>query len=446
MTTIAPSAPAPSSAASSAVSRATAFLDALFPVPRPFHVRLWEGTVLPAHGTAEITLVLRTPGALRRMFRLPLEARLGEAYLRGDFDLEGELWKVGPALEAARRAATSPAELLRLARLWRALPRDGAARAGPAAARMGAREWTREWDREGIRYHYDAGNDFYALFLDRRMVYSCAYFATPRDDIHTAQERKLEHICRKLRLRAGERLLDVGCGWGGLVMYAAERYGVHAVGVTLSQAQAELARERVRRAGLQDRVRIELGDYRDLDAQSFDKAASVGMFEHVGPARLPEYFAHVHRLLKPGGLFLNHGIGNRPVRPASPARRAARRAVRRWVLGTGHYTRSYVFPSGGAVPVSHANLVAEAAGWEVRDVENLREHYGHTLRNWARRLEEHRDDAMRLDARTYRIWRLYLGVASWQFTSGELAVYQTLLEKPPQDGTALPLTRADIYA
>ncbi|HEX6372626.1 MAG TPA: cyclopropane-fatty-acyl-phospholipid synthase family protein, partial [Longimicrobium sp.] len=338
MTTLAPAAPASSTTANPDVDRAAAFLRRLFPEPRPFHVRLWEGTVLPADGPAAITLAVHTPGALRRMFRLPLEVRLGEAYLRGDFDLEGDLWEIGPALQAARRAASTPAELLALARLWRALPRDGGAgRATPEAARLRAREHSRAWDREGIRYHYDAGNDFYALFLDERMVYSCAYFAAADEDIHTAQARKLEHICRKLRLKPGERLLDIGCGWGGLVIHAAREHGVHAVGVTLSERQAELAGQRVRDAGLQDRVRIELGDYRDLADASFDKVSSVGMFEHVGPARLPEYFTHVHRVIKPGGLFMNHGIGNRPAPPASAARRMARRAVRRWVLGTGHY-------------------------------------------------------------------------------------------------------------
>lgn len=448
MTITAPAAPPPPAPADPAVATAAAFIERLFPAPRAFHVRLWDGTLLPGAGEPGLTLAVRTPGALRRMFRPPLEVHLGEAYLRGDFDLEGNLWEIGPAFDAARGMMASPAAALRLARAWLALPGGRAANREEArAARLRAQALSREWDREGIQYHYDAGNDFYALFLDRRMVYSCAYFRTPDDGLDTAQARKLDHVCRKLRLRPGERLLDIGCGWGALVIHAAREYGVHALGVTLSERQAELARERVREAGVEDRVRIELRDYRDVEDASFDKVSSIGMFEHVGPARLAEYFAQVRRLLRPGGLFLNHGIGNRPA-PAEPAvRRALRRAARRWLLGTTHFSRTYVFPSGGLVPVSHANLVAEAAGWEVRDVENLREHYGHTLRHWARRLESRRDEAIRLAGeRTFRIWRLYMGVASWQFAGGELAVYQTLLEKPSGGPTALPLTRDDLYA
>lgn len=428
--------------------RAAAFVDRVFPAPRAFHVRLWDGTVLPAQGPAGLTLAIQAPGALRRMFRLPLEVHLGEAYLRGDFDLEGDLWEAGPAFAAARGVAASPGALLSLARAWLALPGGRAARRADAdAARLRGKALSRAWDREGIRYHYDAGNDFYGLFLDRRMVYSCAYFRTADDDLDTAQAQKLEHVCRKLRLRPGERLLDIGCGWGALAIHAAREHGADVLGVTLSERQAELARERVRQAGVEDRVRIELRDYRDLQEGSFDKVSSIGMFEHVGPARLPEYFHQVHRLLRPGGLFLNHGIGNRPAPALPPLRRVLRRAARRWLLGIGHFTRAYVFPSGGLVPVSHANAVAEAAGWEVRDVENLREHYGHTLRHWAQRLESRRDQAVHAAGeRVFRIWRLYMGVASWQFASGELAVYQTLLEKPAAAPTSLPLTRDDLYS
>lgn len=446
MTTTAPAAPPLSARRDPQVDRAIDFLDRLFPAPRGFHVRLWDGTRLPGDAASGLTLAIQAPGALRRMFRLPLEVHLGEAYLRGDFDLEGNLWEVGPAFAAARGAAASPRALLGLARAWRALPGGRAAQVADARARLGARERSREWDREGIRYHYDAGNDFYALFLDRRMVYSCAYFRTSGDGLDAAQAAKLEHVCRKLRLRPGERLLDIGCGWGALVIHAAREHGVRALGVTLSERQAELARQRVREAGVEDRVRIELRDYRDLGDASFDKVSSIGMFEHVGPERLAEYFAQVRRLLRPGGLFLNHGIGNRPAPVLPPLRRAAHRAARRWLLGTGHFTRTYVFPSGGLVPVSQANLAAEAAGWEVRDVENLREHYGHTLRHWAQRLEARRDEAVRAAGeRVFRVWRLYMGVASWQFASGELAVYQTLLEKPSGAPTVLPLTRDDLY-
>jgi cyclopropane-fatty-acyl-phospholipid synthase len=431
--------------------RAIAFLTHLFPAPRAFDVRLWDGSLIPGAGETSVTVVINSPGSLRRMLRPPVELALGEAYLRGDFDLEGDLWEAGPALAASRAAARSPGELLALARLWRRLPRTPERRPesggyGAAPARIDAAERSREWDRKGIRYHYDAGNDFFALFLDRRMVYSCAYFPTGEESIDEAQEAKLEHICRKLRLRPGERLLDIGCGWGGLVIYAAERHGVRALGVTLSEQQHELAARRIREAGVEDRVEVRCLDYRDVDEAPFDKLVSVGMFEHVGRQRLPEYFAHAYRSLKPGGLFLNHGIAGKP-RTEGPLEAAVRRRLEPWLVGGSTFRRRYVFPSGGLVPVSEANLVAERAGFEVRDVENLREHYAKTLRHWARRLEENEDEAVRVGGREmYRLWRLYMGMGAWQFHDGEFNLCQSLLERPAGGPSRLPPTRADLYA
>ncbi len=430
--------------------RATTFLTRLLPGSRPFHIRLWDGTTIPGTGASQLTVVINAPGSLRRMLRPPVELSLGEAYLRGDFDLEGEVWTAGPALESARGTVRSPGEMLELARLWWKLPREGKGAQGTgygaAPARIESAAGSREWDREGIRYHYDAGNDFFALFLDRRMVYSCAYFPTGTEDLNTAQERKLEHICRKLRLRPGERLLDIGCGWGGLVLYAAERYGVHALGVTLSEQQCELARARIAEAGLADRVEVRCTDYRDVRAAPFDKLASVGMFEHVGRERLPEYFGHAYRLLKPGGLFLNHGIAGRP-RRGGGIEAAVKKRIEPLLVGGRTFRERYIFPNGGLVPVSEANLVTEKAGFEVRDVENLREHYALTLRHWAERLEQNSEEALRVGgAGMYRLWRLYMGIASWQFKEGEFGLFQTLLEKPAGGRSRLPLTRADLYA
>ena len=443
--------PAPSASPNEDVRRATDFLTRLLPPPRAFDIRLWDGTVIPGEGETALTAVIHSPGALRRMLRPPVELRLGEAYLRGDFDLEGDVGRAGPALEASRGATASPREALALARLWARLPREretasGGTGYGERAAQIDAAENSRDWDREGIQYHYDAGNDFFALFLDRRMVYSCAYFPTGTETLDEAQERKLEHICRKLRLRDGDRLLDIGCGWGALVIHAARHYGVRALGVTLSQQQADLARQRIAEAGVADRVEVRLTDYRDVETAGYDAVASVGMFEHVGRERLPEYFDHVFRILRPGGRFLNHGIASRPS-TRTWLQAAARRVLDPVLIGGTAFRKKYVFPSGGLVPVSEANLVAQQAGFEVRDVENLREHYARTLHAWTERLESHADEAIRLGGeRMYRLWRIYMGIASWQFSRGEFDLGQSLLQKPAGGLSDLPLSRADLYA
>lgn len=452
MSTTTPGAPA--THRSEEAQRAASFLLRLFPDPRAFDIRLWDGSQIPGVGQPSLTVVINHPGALRRMLRPPVELSLGEAYLRGDFDLEGEVWQAGPALEASRGAARSPREMLALLRMWRALPtsRDRqempnqSSSYGTGPAQIDAAERSREWDREGIRYHYDAGNDFYQLFLDRRMVYSCGYFPTGAEDLDNAQERKLDHICRKLRLREGERFLDVGCGWGALVIHAAQRYGVHAVGVTLSAQQHELAQQRIAQAGLQGRAEVRCIDYRDIADGPYDKMASVGMFEHVGRERLPEYFAHLFALLRPGGAFLNHGIAGRPAPQQGLAGRVARR-LEPHLVGGSTFRQRYVFPNGGLVPVSEANLIAEQAGWELRDVENLREHYARTLRHWATRLESRAEEARRIGGSgMFRLWRLYMGMAAWQFARGEFGVFQSLLVKPTGGESEMPLSRADIYA
>jgi cyclopropane-fatty-acyl-phospholipid synthase len=276
-------------------------------------------------------------------------------------------------------------------------------------------------------------NDFYALWLDSRMVYTCAYFATPDEDLATAQERKLDYICRKLRLRQGERLLDIGCGWGGLVMHAARHYGVEALGITLSQPQAELANVRIREAGLADHCRVEVCDYRDVtESEGYDKVASVGMFEHVGEAMLAEYFAQAWRLLRPGGVFLNHGIAD---------------SLTHSVHDGPSFAEHYVFPDLEVIPISTALRTAEQTGFEVRDIESLREHYTLTLRHWVRRLEARHDDILHTtDEVTYRAWRLFFAAVAHRFQTGRLNVHQALLTKPNQGESGLPLTRADWYA
>src|SRR5437867_4485698 len=260
----------PLPASRSASARAASLIDRLFPQPRNFDVRLSDGTLLQGAASPAFTLVLRHPGALRRMVRPPIELSIGEAFIYGDFDIEGDIFSVFSLIDTSLDRKFSVAEILGLLRSLRALPDSGPARpASRGPARLRGRVHSRDRDLAAIRYHYDLGNEFFALWLDRRMQYSCAYFPTGTEDLDTAQERKLDYICRKLQLQAGERLLDIGCGWGGLAAYAGERHKVEVLGVTLSPQQVEYARARP-----VERVRFEVLDYRDLAAESFDKIVS----------------------------------------------------------------------------------------------------------------------------------------------------------------------------
>jgi cyclopropane-fatty-acyl-phospholipid synthase len=395
--------------------------------PRDFAVRLWDGSRLEAEAgqSTRFTLVLQHPAALRELLRSPSELTLGEAYIYNDLDLEGDLEsavRLGFYLVQQER---SLADRARLAALALRLPSRRDADKHDRAAHLHGELHSKQRDRAAIRYHYDVSNDFYALFLGKQMVYSEAYFESADDDLDTAHERQLERICRKLHLQPGERLLDVGCGWGGLIIYAARRFGVQALGITLSERQAEMAAARIQREGMAGRCRVEVRDYRDLNQpESFDKIASIGMFEHVGRQRLGSYFRRAWRLLRPGGTFLNSGIA-RPVQ--EPARRP------------GSFVQTYVFPDGELVPIHETLQEAESAGFEVTAVESLREHYGTTLRHWVRRLEEHASQARREAGEiSYRIWRLYMAGSAARFFAGNLNTYQTVLRKSPAAGpTAL---------
>ncbi|MBI2502118.1 MAG: class I SAM-dependent methyltransferase [Candidatus Latescibacteria bacterium] len=402
--------------------------------PGDFAVRLWEGTRWAPEPLqpSRCTLLLSHPGALRRMLATPNQLNLAEAYVYGDFDVEGDLEALVAMGDHLRSQSHTLWEKLNLARALRSLPDSGPQRRGRQAARLRGEKHSLDRDRQAIAYHYNVSNDFYALFLDRRMVYSCAYFADPEEELDLAQERKLDYVCRKLRLRPGDRLLDIGCGWGGLMLHAAQHYGAEVVGVTLSQPQAELASQRLRQAGLADRCRVDLLDYRQLDpAERFDKLVSIGMVEHVGADHLPEYFRKAWELLRPGGVFLNHGIADHASRPPAEAR---------------GYLNTYVFPDGELPPLHAVLRAAEEARFEVRDAESLREHYALTLRHWVRRLEACHQEALRhVDEATYRIWRLYMaGSANW-FARGYLGVFQALLVKPDRGISGLPLTRGDWY-
>jgi cyclopropane-fatty-acyl-phospholipid synthase len=442
-----------------AITATKHFLDLILPQPRHYAIRLWDGSdISPASSSAcPFCLVLKHPGALRKMFSPPLEKALGEAFMNSDFDIEGDILSAMSLADIISSQIFSPGKIASLTKAFMALPKAApqvVSNRGPA--QLSGTTHSRSRDESAIQYHYDVSNEFYALWLGKRMQYSCAYFKTGSEDIDTAQEQKLEHICRKLHLKPGDRLLDIGCGWGGLAIYAAQTYNVKVVGISLSKNQIKYAVEQVEKAGLSDRVSIRLQDYRDVHDEPFDKIVSIGMFEHVGLANLPEYFAQSYRLLKPGGLFLNHGIGlnprlkyvagngpvaSHPIRPT-----IWQNLLEEKILGTQSFSQSYFFPDGELVAVNEANLIATQAGFEIRDLENLREHYALTLRQWVRRMEDNTTEAEQATSKTtLRTWRLYMASSAYNFSSGKINVNQSLFSKPDDGSSHLPLTRADLY-
>ena len=379
-----------------------------------FAVRLWDGSEVRWQENPAFTLIFRDADTLKRCFASRDLGVFGQSFIDNTFDIEGDIYA---ALELGRYVRTVKLDLGEILKF--------AVRLGLPKTRH-----TREDDVRDVQAHYDLSNDFYKLFLDTNMAYSCAYFGSPEMSLEEAQERKLDLVCKKLRLKPGEKLLDVGCGWGALILWAAKHYGVTAHGITLSQNQYDLAKARIAEAGLEDHVTVEMKHYLDLPQEAYDKISSVGMIEHVGISKYPEYFGALYRALKPGGLVLNHGITVKQIGQN---------------VG-GNFIMTYVFPGAELDTISHTLVETEGAGFEILDVEDLRPHYALTLREWMKRFTANKEKAAALvPEKVMRTWQLYLPGCALAFEEGTIAIHQTLAAKNDAQGKNIaPLTRKDI--
>ena len=381
----------------------------------PVRLGLWNGREVALGPEPRVKLAIKSPGALRHLLR-PSMATLGQAYVDGELDVEGRVDDIFDVVVQLTANA------------------NGTGNSGQARRAHHFGRHNKKADAEAISYHYDVSNEFYSLWLDRAMVYSCAYFKHEDDSLEKAQERKLDHILTKIQARPGQTLLDIGCGWGALVMRAASKFGVKALGVTLSKNQYELARQRVAEAGLADKVEIRLQDYREVSGH-FDRITSVGMFEHVGLKNLRGYFAKIHDLLVDGGVCMNHGITSTDAESAQSP------------FGGGDFIERYVFPQG---EVPHIGLTLKdmtAAGLEAMDVENLRRHYALTTQHWSRRFEDNLDKIRDMvGEKRFRIWRAYLAGCAYGFANNWISLHQVVAIKAGGPAlNPLPLTRDYMY-
>jgi len=406
-------------------------------------VELWDGSRVPlGHDVKpDLSVAIHGPGVIGSLLRWPTLDHLLRHYATGQIEIKGgsvvdffEAVRVPKSRERMKKLQTSV--LLKSVLPFLLAPAEKAkathAYAGDEVARSGKRN-----DRDYIQFHYDLGNEFYQLFLDPEMQYSCGYFTDWNNTLEQAQHDKMEMTCRKLRLKPGERLLDIGCGWGGLICHAAKNYGVKAHGVTLSQAQHDFAQEKVKRLCLADRVTVELRDYRSLTGR-YDKIASIGMYEHVGIANYPTYFAKINSLLRDRGILLNHGI-------TLAAKKSKRRFQR--IRPEHRLVLKYIFPGGELDHIGHTCESLESSRFEVHDVEDWREHYAQTTRLWCQRLSARKDEAINLvGPERYRLWVAYLAGVSLTFLDGNMRIYQVVASKHGARGRAeLPPTRADLY-
>ncbi len=378
----------------------------------PLRLELWNGKRFDFSPAPQVVVRIPAAASLPYLMR-PSLASLGTAYVEGKFDIEGPLAGVIDVGHELMQRALHPAD---------------------SRVRPGRRQHhTKKTDAEAIRYHYDVSNDFYRLWLDENMVYSCAYFENGDETLTQAQLRKIDHILTKIRLQPGQTLLDIGCGWGALAMRAAQKFGARCVGITLSENQQALARERVSRAGLDGQVDIRLQDYRDIDGR-FDRITSVGMFEHVGLRNLPGYFARVRTLLADDGVAMNHGITSTDAGSASSP------------YGGGEFIGKYVFPHGELPHIGLVLQTMQQSGLEALDVENLRRHYARTCAAWADNFEA-RAQAIRatVDERRFRIWRVYLAGCAYAFRHDWVAIFQVVCGKSGRLAEALPWSRRYMY-